>query len=451
MREPEVKVDTKVMTNNTNTVFGNEAMVVRPRLYQRLIRSNYLRNNVLLLAGGFLSGVCNLLLHPVLSRLLGPDGYGTMASMLALLGILLLPIQVVSTVVIKYSSSLTAVGQLAQLNDFIRRLTYILLPSGILIALIVIAASGFISSSLRLPVQGVIILAGAFVVAFAAQVNLGALQGLERFAWFSSLGVLGTVLRFVLASALVFLGLGVNGAILGVVLSIVLGYVISFLPLRALFRGTRLHSGPLRSLWSYSLTAVVAGGSTTLLLSVDTIMAKAYLPAHEAGLYAALATLGKVVLFVSSSILVVMFPRVAALHHRQANTTHVVLQSLLGMLMLSAAVELVFLIAPIVVIRLMFGPDFVAVSGQLVWYGLAMLMFALAQPLGTYFLAIGNRVFALVVAACCVVQAILIVPRHSTINEIVQAVIVSHTMLFILLLALFVFYMSRNRQLSVAA
>jgi len=100
----------------------------------------------------------------------------------------------------------------------------------------------------------------------------------------------------------------------------------------------------------------------------------------------------------------------------------------------------------------MFGYKFVAVSGQLAWYGLAMLMFALAQPLGTYFLAIGNRLYGIVVLACCAVQAALIVLRHGTLIQIVQAVIVSHTLLFVLLVGLFVLYdVPRSRRLRTAA
>ncbi len=433
-------------------VSSNNAVMMRAPLYRRLIGSDYLRNNILLLIGSFVSGTCNLLLHPVLSRQLGPDGYGTVSSLLALLGILLLPIQFISTTVVKYASSLSAVGQTAQLNDLVRRLTALLLPVGVLITLGLVALSGLLSASLHLPTQGIIIMAGAFVVALGAQVNGGAVQGLERFGWVSSLGVLSTVLRFILAGALVFLGFGVSGAMLGVILSVVLSYLISFWPLRGLLRGGRLPSGSLRSLGSYSLTAVIAGGSTTLLMSVDTIMAKAYLSSENAGLYAALATIGKLVLFVSSSIVVVMLPRVAALHHREESATHVVTQSLVGMLALSAVAEVVFFAVPALIIRVMFGAQYVGVSGQLAWYGLAMLMFALAQPLGTYFLAIGNRLYALVILACCAVQAILVVLRHDTINQIVQAVIVSHTLLFVALFVMYAIYaMPRNWRVRAAA
>ncbi len=445
------ELDLNVKIGLDKPIPHNDGAIGRPSLYQRLLSNDYLRNNILVLAGSFVGGVCNLLLHPVLSRQLGPIGYGTVASLLNLLGILLLPVQFISTVVVKYSSSLSAGGQLAQLNDLVRRLTAILLPIGAVITVILIAANKFFATSLRLPQQGIVFLAITFLVAFVSQVNGGALQGLQRFGWVSSLNVLATVTRLILASALVFLGFGVNGAILGVVLSVVFGYLISFLPLRHLLSGARSPSGSLRSLWSYSITAIIASGSITLLMNVDTIMAKAYLPGTEAGLYAALATAGKLVLFISSSIVVVMLPKVAALHQRDENTTQVVLQSLLGMLVLSAGAEFIFLVVPSLVIRYMFGYKFVAVSGQLAWYGLAMLMFALAQPLGTYFLAIGNRLYGFVVLACCAIQGVLIVLRHGTLIQIVQAVIVSHTLLFVLLVGLFVLYDSpRGRRLRTA-
>jgi O-antigen/teichoic acid export membrane protein len=246
---------------------------------------------------------------------------------------------------------------------------------------------------------------------------------------------------------LVGLGLGVNGAMLGVALSYILTYLVTFVPLRSLLRGPRERIASLRPMLSYSAIAVCVSLGSTLLFNLDTILAKHYLPPQQAGLYAAMAILGRTVLFVSASVGTVMFPKVAALHERGERSTRVVLQAMAGVLLLSLAVELVLVIVPSLVIRILFTSQYLPVAGQLRWYGLAMLLLALAQVLIAYFLSVGHRYFAAFLLAASGIQLVLMAVAHQGIGQIVRAVLAANTFLFIALLATFALHL-RGRPLS---
>jgi O-antigen/teichoic acid export membrane protein len=277
----------------------------------------------------------------------------------------------------------------------------------------------------------------AFIVSFVTPLNLGTLQGLQFFGWFATIMLLIPFLRLVLCIAFVLLGLGVNGAILGVVVSTLLAYLVSFHPLREVLKGPRTPSGSLLSLWSYSILAAAATMGMAALYSMDTILAKHFLSAHEAGLYAALATIGRIVLFITGSIYLVMFPKVVALHERGEPHTCTVWQAIVGVVILSGAVEIVFCLAPSWLTKLLFGQAFRAIGGQLAPYGMAMLLSAVAQVLLYYFLAIGHRRLILIIFLACALQISLMVWHHAGIPQFVQAMIVSNAApLLALLIAL---------------
>src|SRR3989440_2896984 len=398
------------------------------RLYSRILANRYLRHNILLLATNVLAGIFAYLLHPFLGHIMGIQEYGQVAALIALSLVLDTPTQIIATVAAKYASSLSASEDYARLNDFIRRLTAILLVAGVGITAAFVAISGYVASFFHLnSQQGVILLGLILSVWFVTPLNRGTLQGLQRFGWFATITLLSAFLRLVLPIGFVLLGLGVSGAMLGILVSALLTYLVSFQPLREFLRGPRTRTGSLRSLWFYSILAVAASGGVVALYSIDTVLARHFLSAREAGLYAALATIGRTVLFITSSIGLVMFPRVVALHERGKPHRGTGGQAILGVLILSAAVEIAFYFAPSFITKLLFGQAFIAVAGQLPLYGMAMLLLAIAQVLVIYFLAIGNRIFVLIILLACALQIGLIAWHHCDIAQLVMAVIVSNT------------------------
>jgi O-antigen/teichoic acid export membrane protein len=190
-------------------------------------------------------------------------------------------------------------------------------------------------------------------------------------------------------------------------------------------------------LWSYSILATAAAVGIVVLYSIDTVLAKHFLSEREAGLYAALATIGRTVVLISSSVTTVMFPRVVALYERREPHRFVVVQAMLGVLVLSAVVEIAFYFAPSLMTKLLFGQAFLAIAGQLGSYGMAMLLLAVGGVIINYFLAIGNRPFVLIIFLACALQTGLIVWRHADIAQLVQALIVTNAALVLALLIAF--------------
>jgi O-antigen/teichoic acid export membrane protein len=404
-------------------------------LHSRLLGNRYLRDNALLLGANIVAGILAYILHPLLAHLMGVRTYGQVAALIALSLVLLTPTQLVATVAAKYASSMAVTRSFGNLNDFVRRFTVILLPIGVGIAVLFGAVSGYIAMFFHIGSrEGIVLLGLVFVVSCVTPLNLGTIQGLQRFGWYAAITVLSASLRVVLPVVLVLVGLGINGAMLGIALGALLAYVASFRPLKAILRGAREPMESVRAVWSFALLAAGAGAGMVALFSIDTVFARHYLGAHDAGLYAALATIGRTALFITSSVAVVMFPKVVALHERKERHAHVVVQALASAVVLAGAIEAVFYIAPSMVSRVLFGQAFAAMASTLPLYGLAMLFLAAAQVLVTYLLAIGNRIVVLTIILACLLEAALIVWRHATISQLTQAVVIANAALLVALL-----------------
>jgi O-antigen/teichoic acid export membrane protein len=414
--------------------------------YRRLLTNADVRQNVFLLAANVLAGLCIYLTHSVLGHLLGPSAYGTIAALLALASLLLIPTHVISTVTTKYVAALSEREDIPKLNDLIRRLTAILLPVGIAAMVVFMAASGFISTFLRIGTpREVVVLGLMFAVSFVAPLNVGAMLGQQRFSWFAIFLVLPVLLRLVLAVAFALLGFGVLGAIAGIAAADILTYIASFQPMRGLLRGPRLSFGSLRLLWSYSMMAMAVFAITSVLTSADTLFAKHFLSIQEAGLYASIATAGKIVSFVSNSVVVAMFPKFAASHSRGERPTRAVFLTAASTCALCGVVEAIFIICPTLVMRAMFGPTFVVIAGQLPWYGAAALIATVAGVFTNFFLSIGHRHVVMPLVSGFVIESALFVVRHRSIGELVQNLMLANCVMLVALLALFIGYSCRRR------
>ena len=393
-----------------------------------------LRLNVLLFLASGSTGLVNYLYHVVVGHLLSPAAYGTVAALTNLSNIALIPTTIVLTVFTRAAAALSSSHAVGQLRDIWIHLTRWLLAGGLAAALIFsIGLSSVVARFFGIPREGgtVALLGTAYIVGFALSLNLGLLQGMQRFGWYAAITAGSPVLRVVLATFFILAGWGASGAVLGLAVASVLPYALSFLPARAAVRHAARRPGNLRPWITFSMTVAVATIASTLLANFDLILVKHFLPASDAGNYAALATTGKMVLYLGGSVGIVMFPKVAAAQARGERHGDLLGFSLAAVLVLSLIALVPFTACPAFILTHLFGPAYADLHGYLPWYGLAMLFFALSSALIQYFLALGRRAFLWPVLACCLLQAGALWAWHAGVGQILLVMVISMGMLLL--------------------
>lgn len=393
-------------------------------LLTRLRNDRMLRNTAVYLFGSVAVGVLGYAFHFETGRLLGPVGYSVVASAIAGLYLLTLPIFVLQLVTARFTSVLAASGESGRIRNLLIRVSGFSLLAALPVLALLFATAPAVASYLRLSDTRVVLMLGvASLLTILITINRGALQGLRRFYALSGNGLIDMSTRLVLAAALIWLGFGPLGAVAAVLVGPILAYAQSLFLLRRL-DGDALGSEKVQGLAGYAVLAGVAGIGINYLFSIDTLLAKHYLSPESAGIYAAASVLARVIYFLGLTVVGVMFPEVASLQARNEAHFHVVD---LALLLVGAMGTLLILLYSAVpgLILLPYGAGFAPVRAYLGAFAVALTLLAVANLLISYFLSLAQRRFIPPLLAACAGETLLITLFHSGIWQILGMVLVS--------------------------
>ena len=381
-----------------------------------------------IIAGGF-----NYLANVLVGKLLGPEDYGIYAALLAFSLILSAPMGVIQTIVADYSARYAATSShLGKLGAMLISTWRLLLPWAFGGALIIVLISGVIAGFLKIPSRLPVILLGFSLIPIVLfPVVAGALQGLQRFGRYGWGQITAALLRFVLGVGFILLGWGVPGALLGGMLAGLGAFLLGWWWLRDVHSGStiieivRSEKPVVRPEVSrFSVIVILSMLGFMVLMNIDTIAVKSRFPPIEAGLYSAVATIGRVVLYVPTAVVTLMFPRVAGEHAKGNPTTKLAWRALLVTVALSCFGVLIFSLRPELVMRLLFGPHFLGEAALLFPYSIAMLLLALVNVWMLYFLAVQEKIYTMFLMVCAVLIIVVLFTLQLSLTGVVWALII---------------------------
>ncbi len=361
-----------------------------------------------LLAATIIAGGFNYLANVFVGKLLGPEEYGIFAALLAFSLILSAPMGVIQTIVANYSARIAATSSnLGKLGALLISTWRLLLPWAVGGALMIALISGLIAGFLQIPSRLPVILVGFSLIPIVLfPVVLGTLQGLQRFGRYGWGQITAAVLRLILGVGFILIGWGVSGALLGGVLAGFGAFLLGWWWLRDIHSGSTINEfvrsekpemGP--GISRFSVIVILSMLGFMVLMNIDTIAVKSRFLPIEAGLYSAVATIGRVVLYVPTAVLTLMFPRVAGEHAQGHSTSRLAWRALLVTISLSCIGLLIFSIRPELIMGLLFGQQFLGEAALLVPYGIAMLLLAVVNVWMLYFLAVQEKLYTVFLLA----------------------------------------------------
>lgn len=379
----------------------------------------------------------NYLYHLLLGRMLGPKEYGVLASLISLAYIFSILSTTFLTTTVKFVTIYKAKKQWKKIYSFFWGLIKIFGILGIGIFFVFLGGKNLIAGFLHLEDSlPVVILALWLGLSFPNLVNNAFLQGFLNFGFLSFNNIFATILKLGLAVWLVKLGLGVKGALGAIFLSSLLPYILSFYPLKFLGQYKNGEKVEFREFFVFSLPVAGAMLGLTSLYSTDVILVRHFFPAFEAGLYSALAVLGKIVFFASSVVPTVMFPLVSERFENGKGYRHLLNQSLLIVGGISLFITAVYFLFPKLMINILYGRDYLSASSYLGIFALFISFYSLASLLVNFFLSTRKTQVAVFCLLAALTQVILISLFHHSLLEVVR---ISLGVCFFLFLSLVVF------------
>lgn len=271
---------------------------------------------------------------------------------------------------------------------------------------------------------------------FAQGIDRGILQGQTRFDRLSVSYQAEMWSRLAVAFVLVTLGWGALGGGIGLALSILATWWVAraagqHLPASAAPSADELHQYK-------RIIIAIAWAEIGLILinNSDVLLVKRFFEAEQAGHYAALSLIGRVVFFATSAASVTLFAQ-AAQRQARGEAHRPLLWRTLGVVsVISLVIVLACIIMPNLIVQILFGDAYMAIAGLLWQYALATALFAASNVVINYQLALGHQRSAVLSLIAGVLQVILISLFHTSLAQVVLVQICLMSVLLIAVLGL---------------
>jgi O-antigen/teichoic acid export membrane protein len=349
-----------------------------PNPESKTLQARVLSASFVLLSASGLATAINFAYNIAIARFLGPTAFGhatAVYTLLVLISAVTLSFQIISAKVVAQQSSLE--GKSAVYRGFHRSAW----ACGIIFALFLLLFQKGIADYLRLPGPILLVL---LAIGVAFYVPLGTRRGYIQGAYgFHRLGtnlVLEGLVRLGGSLLCILLGFGVPGVIAANAAAVAVAYLAAA-PKLAAAVSSDLH---IPDAFREALQAIVFFAGQVLINNCDIVLVKHFFPSTEAGLYAAVALVGRVIFAFSSAVVNTMFPLVAGTRDEERKDHRVLRTSLLLVLGTGSALALGLRLAPAGIWTEFFGPQF-EIAGK---HGLPYLLALYAATTVVYSLSV---------------------------------------------------------------
>ncbi|MDO8658205.1 MAG: glycosyltransferase [Candidatus Levybacteria bacterium] len=182
--------------------------------------------------------------------------------------------------------------------------------------------------------------------------------------------------------------------------------------------------------------SVLSGLSTITFLSLDIILAKHYLTPEDAGRYALVSLVGKMIYFMGSLTSQFITPLVSRIEGAKKSSKETFSRILFSTCLLSFIGFIAFGLLGSITAPLLFGQKAYSIIPYLPLFGVAMVFFSVSKVFISYYQAKKLYSFSVVTFFLAIVQVIIIGMNHENIGSIVFAMTLVGALNFITMVAL---------------
>ncbi len=387
----------------------------------------------------------------LLGRFLGPASYaeaGAVATIILTLSFISISVQMCFARITAEMDGQEAEQDLkAVLRSFMRRIVSVSVFASIL-ALFTVPTLTDLFKLQSSAILAIVFLSMPFYISMSAK--RGIAQGLENFQDLARSFGLEFLIRVGVTLAILFLGSQLHLDLSG--LAIAGGYSLAFVWLSGMTKLIGNTKVALPSKASKRFFLKVFAGlliyefCQVVLNHSDVLLVKHYFDSQEAGLYNALALIGRMVFYASWIVVMMYFPKIIKAKENRSQF----LLLCAKVLAMVAAIGLGIIIGSQLfgeaIISLVFGAEYLGLVQYLVAYACATLLFALANALVYFFVSLNDYRPIFLALAFGIVQVVAMSYVADSILNIVYCQVYFMSALLLILTCYFIFFISKNYQ-----
>lgn len=408
------------------------------------IKHDLISGSFFVLVGTTASSFLLFIANVYFARNLSYSDYGTLASLISLITLLTIPAGSFSAVIVRYAAQFFARNEFDQAGAFYVKVFKYILIFTLALNFLVVILSPVIMSFLKINEIGLIILVGLSIgIFYISMLNTAFIQSLLRFKLLGSLFLIGGFGRLACGVFLLLLGFRVYGALAAIIVSSIMGFVISFFVLRKIIfnagKKVNIHKS---DIISYAVPTSIAIFSLSSFITTDVLLAKHFFSPQDAGFYGGLSLIGKVIFYFTGPIPVAMFPLIVKKHTNKEKYNSLFYISLLLVLIPSIIMTMFYFVFPEFTIKLFLGGGkYLSVAPYLGLFGIFLTIYSINNVFVNFFLSIKETKIFLGVLFFAILQVILVSIFHSSFSQIIYVSIFTSILLMI---SLVMYYLKVN-------
>ena len=387
----------------------------------------------------------NYIYNLMLGRILGPAAFADAAILITLLLVLSFLGMTFQVVTSKYS----VLFEEPKLAIFVKIITRAALFFGVVIGALIVIFNKEIQMLLHTETSEMFLIFGFGIpLYFLISINRGLYQGNNGLYKMAITYQTEMMSRLVITIGTVLLLPAIPTSI-SVAIGILLSFVFGLFPFQKniLTNTKTIQKEIINTKTIFSFFALTAFYELTQIIinNSDILLVKHYFSSDEAGLYASLALIGRVVYFVAWMFVMLLLPKVIQLKKEGKNTQPILMQYVFYIVLLSTVIVAGTYLFPELIVHLLFGDKYIAIAPLLWKYAMATSIFAIANIFAYYFLSIDKYFPVIVSALLGFTQIALIVLFHNSLNQVVHMQIIA--MLFLLFFQLCYFFYQNKKSI----
>jgi O-antigen/teichoic acid export membrane protein len=398
-----------------------------------------MRHNVIFFFGAAAVGALNYLYYPVMGRLLDPQSFGEVQTLISLFLIITIFLTVLGLVVVNVvANNRSSEGS----NEAVLEIEKLALWTSLSLLALAIVFGRQLASFLQFnSVWPFILLALAITASVPFTLRGAYLRGLQRFGHASSANLVSAGGKLLLGIILVGLGLKTAGAMGGLIVAQLMACAAAATwAARAGFNGHPRHwlkfprLSPIKPQLGFIWLVLASSLVVTFQVSLDVVIVKHYFDPETAGLYSGVATVARIIFFLTASFTLVMISSIKLEAEKSANR-RILMYSILLTLAVGLPAAAICIFAPHQLTALFMGSAYQQLAGLLPKLAAAILIVSVLNVLVSYFLALRRFSALPILLAGAGLTYILMIFNHATLQAVVNNLLIGSGVMLGLLLA----------------
>lgn len=387
----------------------------------------------------------NYMYNLILGRLLGPAQFADAAVLITLLLVLSFVAMTFQLVTAKFS----VLFEHSIFANFISKVYKQAFVVGLLLGLLIIVFAKPLKLLFNTESSTMFVIFGCGVpLYFLMSVNRGAFQGKKAYKPLSITYQTEMLSRLLITLGLILVFNVQSSAVIaiGILLSFVFGLFPFKLKQISFKKSIPLEKKYTKQIKNFFLLTAFYELTQIIINNSDILLVKHYFDAYEAGLYASLALIGRIVYFIAWMFVMLLLPAVVELKKQGKETAPIVFKYIGYIAAISLLIVVACLSFPELIIHILFGEDYISMAPLLWKYAMATSMFAVSNIFAYYYLSLDKYIPVIISGVFGMLQMVLVVFYHDSLGQVVYMQIVAMILLLAIQIGFFMFDSKLNKK-----